>query len=233
MKNFSIVVPVYNEGDNIKSLIDEIIYALKKFENRYEIIIVNDGSTDSSLLLLNKFESKKKIVLINNSINKGQSFSVYIGIKNSKYNTIVTLDGDGQNNPKDIIKLHSKYLNSDNLYLVSGYRNKRKDKLNKILASKIANLIRRLFLGDTCPDTGCSIKIFDKNIFLSFPFFDGLHRFISPIFELLNYDVCYLKVDHRRRLYGISKYNNINRALKGIKDMIYVKKEIKKMLETK
>ena len=151
----------------------------------------------------------------------------------AKFDIICTLDGDGQNNPKDIIKLHSKYLNSDNLYLVSGYRNKRKDKLNKILASKIANLIRRLFLGDTCPDTGCSIKIFDKNIFLSFPFFDGLHRFISPIFELLNYDVCYLKVDHRRRLYGISKYNNINRALKGIKDMIYVKKEIKKMLETK
>lgn len=236
MKNIglSVVIPVYNEVENLICLLKEIQDNLECLKIDNEIIFINDFSKDNTSQLLKDLKFKyKNLEIINNNKNIGQSFSIIKGVQKSKFNTICTLDGDGQNNPRDIVELYKKYSKSDNIFLVSGYRNKRKDKFNKILASKIANWIRRIYLGDKCPDTGCSIKIFDKKIFLSFPFFNGLHRFISPIFELLHYEVVYMEVDHRPRFHGVSKYNNINRAFKGVRDMKFVKKEIKKILQIK
>lgn len=223
--NISIVVPVYNEENNLKILLKEIQNSTEEFNNK-EIIFINDCSTDKSYEVLKTFEKKNHIKIINNPKNLGQSYSIYIGIKNSKYQNIITLDADLQNNPSDIKKISEKYF-SENYALVGGIRTKRKDKFNKIISSKIANYVRMKILRDDCKDTGCSLKIFNKNIFLGFDYFDGIHRFIPALFSGYGHKTTFITVDHRPRLYGVSKYNNFNRLVKGIRDLFRVYKIIK------
>ena len=183
---FSIVIPIYNESQNIKSLVYEIFNSLKD-HNNFEVIIVNDFSSDNTTDVVNTLKKKLNISLINNPKNKGQSFSIYKGVLKSKNKTIVTIDGDGQNNPVDIIKLLEIYFSNKEISLVGGIRVKRKDSLIKIISSKIANKIRSNILKDGCEDTGCSLKVFDKSIFLQFPFFDGIHRFLPALYTGYGY----------------------------------------------
>ncbi len=222
---FSIVIPVFNEEENIIKLINEIINVIKKTDE-YEIVIVNDCSNDNTLNKLHKLNIKN-LSLYNHDKNLGQSKAIQTGILNSKYNYIITIDGDGQNDPADILKILDIFMSNNNLKLISGVRKKRMDKFSKILASKIANKIRSLILNDHCPDTGCSLKFFDKNIFLNFPFFNGIHRFIPSLFEGYGFEVKYFSVNHRKREYGNSKYNNINRLFRGIKDLFHVRSILK------
>ncbi len=225
MYSFSIIIPIYNEKENVFKLIDEINKFLKNKKYLFEIIIVNDFSNDLSKSDFDNLNKISKVKLINNSKNLGQSLSIYQGIINSKYSTIVTLDGDGQNNPKDILNLLEIY-NLNNYKLVGGIRNKRKDNLIKILSSKIANFIRSLILNDNCKDTGCSLKVFDKEVFLEFPVFDGMHRFLPALFKGYGNKTFFVSVDHRARIYGLSKYGTLDRLIKGVKDIIKVKKII-------
>ncbi len=223
---YSIVIPVYNEYENIERLIDEIKTVIKnKFE--YEIIIIDDCSEDDSLILLNNLKSKLAIKILSNNRNQGQSFSIHKGVNEAKFNNIITLDGDGQNDPKDIPKLVEIYNISKDIFLVGGLRKKRKDKIIKIVSSKLANYVRSRILKDNCSDTGCSLKIFDKKIFLSFPFFDGMHRFIPALFKGFGYNTKFIEVNHRNRLYGKSNYDTFSRLIKGIKDLNKVRKIIK------
>ena len=182
---FSIVIPIFNEEFNIKILVKEIFISLKEYEDEFNIILVNDASTDNSLDVMTLLAKKypKIIKIINNNNNLGQSFSLIEGIKSSIFKTIVTLDGDGQNNPKDIPILLTKYFLHDNLFLVGGIRKKRKDSSLKIISSKIANGLRSRILKDDCSDTGCSLKVFDKEVFMTFPFFSGIHRFLPSLFK--------------------------------------------------
>ena len=208
------------------------IYILKfkiflKIKNNYEIIFIDDGSTDKSKDILLNLEQKKKIRLIINQKNYGQSYSISKGIKISSFQNIVTIDGDGQNNPKDIPKLLEVYFSKNDFSLVAGIRMNRKDSLLKIFSSRIANKVRSIILHDDCIDTGCSLKVFDKNIFLSFPFFDGLHRFLPALFKGYGKNTFFLEVDHRPRISGISKYGTFDRLFKGVIDIIRVKKIIK------
>jgi len=136
IKNFSIIIPVYNEEGNILGLINEIFYHLSNKQFNFEIIIINDSSTDNTEKILQNFSNNKSVILSNNEKNMGQSFSIFQGIKLSKYNNIVTIDGDGQNNPSDIINLLNLYFSSESIKLVGGIRNKRKDNLVKIISSK-------------------------------------------------------------------------------------------------
>ena len=152
----------------------------------------------------------------------GQSFSLFRGVKESKYSVIVSIDGDGQNNPIDIVKLLTLYNSSENLKLVGGIRQKRKDSIIKIISSKIANNVRSFILNDECPDTGCSLKVFDKQVFLSFPFFSGIHRFLPALFKSFGYNTEFINVDHRKRSAGKSKYGIFDRLLKGIIDIFKV-----------
>lgn len=221
---FSIIIPVFNEAKNIKPLIIEILKSIESLDD-YEIIIVNDFSNDNTIDEVNKIINKK-IKLISNNKNKGQSYSIYKGIKNSKFKTIITIDGDGQNNPYDIPKLLEKFQNNDEIKLVGGIRKKRQDSFLKKISSKIANKVRSSILKDNCIDTGCSLKVFDKNIFLSFPYFDGMHRFLPALFSGFGYRTNFLNVDHRKRKHGISKYGTMNRLFKGIRDIIKVRKII-------
>ena len=227
MNKFSIVIPIYNEEENIIRLIKEIIQHTKDYSN-FEIIIVNDGSTDQSLKRINSTFDQSLIKIINNKKNIGQSYSLKEGIIASNYQTIITLDGDGQNNPKDIPRLLEKYFSDDSIYLVGGIRNKRKDTFIKIVSSKIANNIRSFILDDKCKDTGCSLKVFNKLVFLEFPFFDGIHRFLPALFLGYNKKTFFMNVDHRPRIYGYSKYGTYKRLIRGIGDLIRVAKIIKK-----
>ena len=222
---FSIIIPVYNESINIDILLNEIKSVLKS--NTYEVIVINDCSSDNTLGEIKKHESDLVKVISNNS-NMGQSFSIDRGIKNSVYNLIVTIDGDGQNNPKDIINLLTLYIKNKDIFLVGGIRNNRKDKFIKILSSKIANYIREKILKDKCRDTGCSLKVFDKSIYLQFPFFDGIHRFLPALFSGFGYKTLFINVDHRQRKFGYSNYGIRNRLFRGIKDIIKVYKIINK-----
>ncbi len=220
--SFSVIIPFYNEEQNIKDLITEIIISLDIYDI-YELILINDASSDNTAKVLNniKKENNKDFKIITNNINIGQSFSIIKGVKLAKYDTIVTLDGDGQNNPIDIRKL-IKIYNDNNLYLIGGIRNKRKDILIKIVSSKIANSIRKFFLNDGCDDTGCSLKVFNKQIFLKLPEFNGLHRFLPAFYRGFGYKTDFINVDHRHRKFGKSKYGTFLRLIRGIKDLIKV-----------
>ncbi len=214
---FSIVIPIFNEEDNIEILIDEIFLNLNDY-SEFEIIIVNDGSIDNSSATISSLKYQN-LKLIDRNVNKGQSYSILEGVKNSKYQTIITLDGDGQNNPKDIPILLNKYFSDKQLSLVGGIRVKRKDSFIKILSSRIANRVRSFILKDNCSDTGCSLKVFDKKIFLTFPFFTGMHRFLPALFSGFGYKTFFLEVDHRTRKKGFSKYGTFDRLYKGIIDI--------------
>ena len=227
--NFSVIVPFYNEEKNIQKLVDEIIHSIKDFKI-FEIILINDASFDNTLKIIKLLEQKYPnfIRIINNSINIGQSFSLIKAIKSSKFDTIITLDGDGQNNPSDIPKL-LKEFEKDNIFLVGGLRIKRKDNYIKKFSSKIANNIRSFILNDDCKDTGCSLKVFSKKIFLNFPEFKGVHRFLPALYKGYGYQTFFVEVDHRYRVFGKSKYGTLGRMIMGIIDLIRVYLIIKKI----
>ncbi len=222
--SISIVIPAYNESKNLPILISEIY---KYLDNKliFEILIIDDCSTDNTTEIINNL-LPGNIFLIKNKQNLGQSFSIIKGIEKAKNKTIVTIDADLQNNPKDILNLYKKYINNVDLKLVGGIRVKRKDNLIKIFSSKISNKIRMFILNDNCIDTGCSLKIFDKNIFLNFPKFNGIHRFLPALFKGYGYSTAFIKVDHRYRIHGKSKYGTIERLFRGIRDIIRVRKII-------
>jgi dolichol-phosphate mannosyltransferase len=226
MNNFSIIIPVYNESKNIDLLVKEIYENLTEYKN-FELIIINDSSTDNTEDILNEMKKNRSIKIINNDKNLGQSFSIKKGIENSLNNTVVTIDGDGQNNPLDIPKLLKLYFSNKKISLVAGIRKKRKDNYVKIFSSRLANNFRAFILKDNCKDTGCSLKVFDKEIFLSFPFFDGIHRFLPALFNGFDKKVFFVDVDHRNRVYGSSKYGTLKRMVNGIIDIVRVIKIIK------
>ena len=231
-KIFSIIIPIYNESENIINLLEEIKFNLKKETVSFEIIIVDDSSIDDSIKIIREYIEKNiaklTIRLICNKKNYGQSYSIREGVKNAYNSTIVTIDGDGQNNPKDIMSLINYYFSNIGLSLVGGLREKRKDTYLKIISSKIANYIRKNILSDDCDDTGCSLKVFDKKIFLQFPYFSGIHRFLPALFKGYGCKTYFIKVDHRKRLAGISKYGTIVRLFRGIRDIFIVIRIIKK-----
>tara|TARA_B100001057_G_scaffold498478_1_gene605584 strand:+ start:1355 stop:2041 length:687 start_codon:yes stop_codon:yes gene_type:complete len=225
MLEFSIVVPVYNEAKNIIELINEI-YEQDFNKYNFEVIFIDDKSQDNTADLLRAVNKKNFKFIINNK-NHGQSYSILKGIQLAKYITIVTLDGDGQNDPSDIAKLLYYFFERNDVQLVGGIRKKRKDNLIKVISSKIANYIRSRLLNDNCSDTGCSLKIFNKEIFLKFPFFNGIHRFLPAMFSGYGYKTAFLNVNHRERKFGLSNYGTIDRLFKGIMDIIKVKKILK------
>ena len=224
---FSLIIPVFNEGKNITNLVYEIYDSLKNYKD-FEVILVNDYSNDNTLLEIDALKSNFPIKIINNKKNYGQSYSIKEGISKSKHDIIITIDGDGQNNPKDIPSLLKVYFNNNQIKLVGGIRNKRKDSNIKLISSKIANTIRSNILKDNCQDTGCSLKVFDKRIFLNFPFFDGIHRFLPALFKGYGYKTTFINVDHRPRLYGRSNYGTVGRLFKGLLDLIRVAIIVKK-----
>lgn len=189
----------------------------------YELIYVDDGSTDSTIDEVKTAQAANAAVrLVRHAQNRGQSRALLTGIRAARGEWIITLDGDMQNPPSEIPKLLAAL--PDNLSAaICGIRAQRVDSEAKRWASKWANLIRQRLLHDDCPDTGCALKLFPREAFLRLPYFDHIHRYLPALFRLYGLTVSYVPVNHQARLQGISKYNNLQRALVGIYDLVGVR----------
>ena len=226
----SVVIPIYNEEGNIINLIDELIPIVDKIGG--EIIIVDDNSDDASrdLILKKKNNVNIEILLLQHAKQYGQSAGLLTGIKAAKNDLIVTLDGDGQNDPKDINSMLKVWEdNNENSYLlVIGHRQNRQDNWSRRYASLMAKRFRKFILKDSTPDSGCGIKVFSRNLFLSLPYFDHIHRFLPALTRRHGGSVISHIVSHRNRSSGVSKYNNWQRFRVGLIDLYGVSWLIKR-----
>lgn len=216
MKSLSIVIPVYNEEENIKALHDEICEVCVGKYN-FEIIIADDGSKDNTGKIAKTLNPIKYIRLRKNF---GQTAAMDIGIKNAKNDYIITMDGDRQNDPNDIPKL-IEHLEKNDLDLVSGWRKNRKDSIMKRLVSRVANMLRKILIHDGIHDSGCSLKIYRRECFETLDLYGDMHRFIPAALKIKGFKIGEIIVNHRPRTAGKSKYN-WERTFKGFIDMVSV-----------
>ncbi|QYR53225.1 glycosyltransferase family 2 protein [Lysobacter soyae] len=216
----SVVVPVHNEQDNIAPLVGEITQALRGLIP-FEIVYVDDLSNDNSLQVLRDLKATTpELRVIRHVKNSGQSTAVRNGVKAARAPWIATLDGDGQNDPADIPNLLAERAKGDaQTKLFAGWRVNRQDSGSKRWASKWANKIRSNMLKDDTPDTGCGIKLFERDAFLDLPYFDHMHRYLPALMQRAGWKTVSVPVNHRHRTSGVSKYNNLNRALVGVRDL--------------
>lgn len=216
----SIVVPVRNEAGNIAPLIAEIAAALGD-RWRYEIIYVNDGSTDGTDQQLAELMKRWPYLRhIRHAESRGQSAAVRTGVRAARAAIAVTLDGDGQNNPAFLPDLILALENgSDRVGLAAGQRVRRRDTGFKRLQSRIANGVRNAILHDGTRDTGCGLKAFRREAFLALPYFDGLHRFLPALMRREGHDIAYIDVIDRPRRSGTSNYGFFDRLWIGIMDL--------------
>ncbi|KTD65807.1 glycosyltransferase family 2 protein [Legionella spiritensis] len=218
----SIVIPVYNEVDNVEHLYDEIVTVLPEARYCFEVIFVDDGSTDGTLQCLqNKAKRERNLRVIGHKKNSGQSTALLSGVKAARFTWIVTMDGDGQNDPADIPGLFD--VLEDSHTVVLGNRIKRDDNSLRKLSSRIGNGVRQFLLNDDCPDTGCSLKLFPRDGFLALPHFNHLHRYLPALFKRAGFKLVNVGVHHRPRKHGVSKYGVMNRLFVGIHDLIGVR----------
>ena len=212
----SVVVPLYNEEDNIVNLQRELDQALAGLD--YELVLVDDGSSDATVSRVQPGDRVRLLCFVKNA---GQSAAMHAGIHAARGDVVVTIDGDLQNDPKDIPALVKKL--DEGFDLVCGYRAKRKDTTFKRLQSRIANGVRRSFIGDGVRDTGCTLKAMRRECREALLPFHGMHRFIPALIASMGYRVTEVPVNHRPRTAGISKYGFGNRAWRATMDMFGVR----------
>lgn len=224
MLDISIIVPVHNESGAIGKLIDEINNAFNGYE--FEIIIVDDNSKDNTREVLQSLKPKyPRLRIFSHQKNAGQSRAIYSGVLAAKGKCIGTLDGDGQNDPKDLPTMLRQLNRIDapsNIGMVQGMRLKRQDSEAKKIASKFANNIRQALLNDGAIDSGCGIKVVKRDVFLNLPYFDHMHRYMAALIKQAGYKTEFLEVHHRARETGQSKYTNIGRLIAALTDLIGV-----------
>ncbi|MEA3210428.1 MAG: dolichol-phosphate mannosyltransferase [Chthoniobacter sp.] len=212
----SVVIPLYNEQDNIEPLHQEVTAALTGRD--YELILVDDCSTDDTL---KRIQHTPEVRVLEFAKNTGQSAAMYAGIYAARGEVIVLLDGDRQNDPLDIPRLLAAI--DEGADLVCGYRANRKDTGFKRVQSRIANFVRSRFTGDGVRDTGCTLKAMRRECREALVPFHGMHRFIPALVKGMGYKLVELPVNHRPRVAGVSKYGFGNRAWKATCDMFAVK----------
>ena len=223
--HLSVVVPVFNERDNVAPLVHEITAALRGREpldgGDFEIVYVDDHSRDDTLAVLQALKAEvPELRVIHHVTQSGQSTAIRNGVKAARGEWIATLDGDGQNDPADIPKLIAmRGTSAPDVKMFAGWRVNRRDSGSKRWASKWANAIRARMLRDDTPDTGCGIKLFERAAFLELPHFNHMHRYLPALMQRAGYKTVSVPVNHRARSTGVSKYNNLNRALVGIADL--------------
>ena len=216
----SVVVPVKNEQDNVAHLVAEINAALQDFT--HEIVYVDDGSTDETYARLKQLQSQfSQLKVVQHAASCGQSTAVRTGVKFAQYPWIATLDGDGQNDPADIPKLIAAI--TVGVDLAGGNRRaSRRDTWVKRMSSVIANTVRSKMLNDDTPDTGCGLKVFQREAFLDLPYFDHMHRFLPALIKRRGGKIVSVPVAHRNREHGKSNYGTIDRLMVGIVDLFGV-----------
>jgi len=223
----SVVVPVFNEQDNVAALVHEITAALRGVAGigaDFEIVYVDDCSKDGTLAALRALKTDvPELRVIRHLVQSGQSTAIRNGVKAARGKWIATLDGDGQNDPADLPRLLAQRdAAAPDVKLFAGWRVDRKDSGSKRWASKWANAIRSRMLHDATPDTGCGTKLFEREAFLDLPHFNHMHRYLPALMQRAGWRTVSVPVNHRARSTGVSKYNNLNRALVGISDLLGV-----------
>jgi len=214
---YSLVIPVYNESENIPKLDKEVKEVMEKLGKPYEVIYVNDGSSDSSL---DKLKELKHIKIIDLNRNYGQATALDAGFKFSKGEIIISLDSDLQNDPHDI-PLMIKKLNGENLDVVCGWRKNRKDKAGIRILTKTGKLLRNILISDKVHDTGCTLRVYKKNVVKSLDLQGEMHRYILALLAWKGFKIGEMVVNHRPRYMGETKYG-YSKALRGFIDLIYI-----------
>ncbi|HLM83895.1 MAG TPA: glycosyltransferase family 2 protein [Candidatus Bathyarchaeia archaeon] len=212
----SVVVPLFNEEGNVQELHRRIVEACEKLGKPFEIVFIDDGSTDKTLEIAKKLRPLKIIIQ-----RKwfGQTAAMDAGIKNSSGEIIVTMDGDLQNDPDDIQSLLDKM--NEGFDVVSGWRKSRKDPFLKHFNSRMANALRKVLIDDGIHDSGCSLKAYKRECFEDVDLFGEMHRFIPALLKIQGFKIGEIVVAHHPRKHGVTKYN-WKRGVKGFVDMISV-----------
>lgn len=219
--SLSIVIPLYNERENLIELEALLEKYLEPLELNYEVIMIDDGSLDGSAALIRSIQKyNSRIRLIRFRENKGQTAAFAAGFKAARGEVIVTMDADLQNSPEDIPLLLEKIKVYD---VVCGWRHKRNDPWIRRVSSKLANAIRNKLSQETIADTGCSLKAFRKECFTDLKLFKGMHRFFPTLLKMDGFTVTEVKVNHYPRIHGHSKYNIRNRAFSSFLDLLAIR----------
>ncbi len=218
---YSVVIPLNNEEENIIDLVNELEPVMMALNEPWELICIEDGSSDGTLEVLNKLTKEKKYIeTLVFTKNFGQSSAFDAGFKAAKGEFVITLDGDRQNDPADIPKLLTCMDQAD---LVCGHRVNRKDPLSKKITSRLANAVRGLLCEDGVNDTGCSLKVYRSSCLKKIKMFNGMHRFLPALFKIEGFRIKEVPVNHRERTKGVTKYNFFNRSFNTISDMLAVR----------
>jgi len=224
--SYSFVIPVYNEAENIPLLFNELQAVAPKLSASYEIIFINDCSTDDSLQTILTLAGKEPAVrCISFPENRGQSAALGAGFRAASGDIIITLDADLQNDPADIPRM---VTHLDQYDMINGWRRERQDTLSKRISSRIGNYVRNRMTDDNIHDTGCSLKVMRADILKNIKMFRGLHRFLPTLMRLEGARVFEMPVNHRQRKFGVSKYTNLRRGIEGLQDLLAVRWMIKR-----
>src|SRR5262245_33868796 len=220
----SVVVPLNDERPNVRPLLAEITAVLRELD--YEVIAVDDGSTDGTLGELHRVAAEVgRVRVLRHEARCGQSTALYTGIRAAGSELVVTLDGDLQNDPRDVFTLLEHYFadaDRAKLGLLIGHRVQRRDSQARRFASRFANGLRSAVLHDATPDTGCGIKVLRRSVFLDLPYFDHMHRFLPALTQRAGYRVVSVPVHHRPRLHAQAHYGTWDRAWVGAIDLVGV-----------
>ena len=219
--NLSVVIPALNEAGNIRPLLERIDAALAAHAP-FEIVVVDDGSTDGTAETL--LDGPDHWRILRHESRAGQSAAIHSGVKAARAELVLTLDGDGQNPPEELPRLAAAFIaeNDPGLGLLAGQRIGRKDTPWKKYASRFANGLRGWALQDGTRDTGCGLKAFRRSAFLALPFFNHMHRYLPALFKRDGWRIAHLDVSHAPRMSGKSNYSNLQRALVGVVDLLGV-----------
>lgn len=219
--HISVVVPAYNEAENVENLAREIANALSDIP--YEMLFIDDASSDETKSVLTDMKSRfPHLRVLAHRQNAGQSRGVRSGVRAALAPVIATLDSDGQNDPADIPALFAQLTREgapETLAMVGGRRAKRIDSAAKKIASRFGNGVRKKLLKDEADDTGCGLKVFKRDAFINLPYFDHIHRYIPALMLREGYQIEFCDVNHRAREFGVSKYTNFGRLKVSIADL--------------
>lgn len=221
----SLIIPVYNEEENILALLSEIAAVKENLSELTETVFIDDGSTDNTLMVLREAKSQYPwLTVLHLTENVGKSSAQWYGIRAAKGELIITLDGDRQNDPADIPNLLQAYqqttIERRQPVFVIGQRAQRHDDWLRRTSSKVANRIRKKLLQDDTRDSGCGVRLCRRDDYLSLPFFSNMHRFISALALQNGFALVLVDINHRPRVAGVAKYGFWNRFIPGIIDLI-------------
>jgi dolichol-phosphate mannosyltransferase len=218
----SVVIPVLNEADNVGPLLEEVVAALEG-GLAFEVIYVDDGSTDATPRILADLAARFPMLrIVTHARRYGQSAAIRSGVIAARATWIATLDGDRQNVPADLPRLWARASAPDAPAMIAGQRQKRQDTWTKRISSRIANKVRAAILKDGVTDTGCGLKLFRREVYLSLPYFDHMHRYLPALVRRQGERVETAQVGHRHRPAGTSKYGTLDRLIVGISDLLGV-----------